>query len=120
MIDVRLVDETGTPTSISSDAGSKSENENESVGGLKEIRIVPDYVYQLDGMSAFMSECQALHPDEADSGEEEASVEDDKGKEPGIYEDAEDDCGENGAGNPSAEKMDAKIKYDSCVISLLF
>ena len=91
------MDETGTPTSISSDAGSKSENENESVGGLKEIRIVPD-----DG-----SECQALHPDEADSGEEEASVEDDKGKEPGIYEDAEDDCGKNGAGNPSAEKMDA-------------
>merc|ERR1712020_723505 len=95
MIDVRLVDETGTPmsTPTSSDAGSDSENEEDSDGGMTEIRFVPDDKSQLDRMFAIMSECQALHPDEDDSGEEEAFVEDEDGEEPGMYDDAEEDIG---------------------------
>merc|ERR1712003_252465 len=71
MIDVRLVDETGTPmsTPTSSDAGSDSDNEEDSDGGMTEIRFVPDDKTQLDRMFAVMSECQALHPDEDDSGD---------------------------------------------------
>ena len=59
MIDVRLVDETGTPmtTPTSSEAGSDSEQE-ESDGGMTEIRFVPDDKAALDAMFASMSECQ--------------------------------------------------------------
>ena len=60
MIDVRLVDETGTPmsTPTSSDAGSDSDIDEDSDGGMTEIRFVPDDKNQLDGMFAIMSECQ--------------------------------------------------------------
>ena len=97
MIDVRLVDETPT----SSEAGSDSEHEDESVGGFTEIRFAPDDVTQLDGMFAAMSECQSLHSalhctlHEDDGGGEEASVENDE--EPGKYDEAEEDIEENGA-----------------------
>merc|ERR1719422_359228 len=89
MIDVRLVDETGTPmsTPTSSDAGSDSENEEDSDGGMTEIRFVPDDKTQLDRMFAVMSECQALHPDEDDSGAEdgfEDPHDDGDGEEPGC------------------------------------
>ena len=59
MIDVRLVDETGTPmtTPTSSEAGSDCEQE-ESDGGMTEIRFVPDDKAALDSMFASMSECQ--------------------------------------------------------------
>ena len=59
MIDVRLVDETGTPmtTPTSSEAGSDSEQE-ESDGGMTEIRFVPDDKAALDAMFTSMSECQ--------------------------------------------------------------
>merc|ERR1712029_150920 len=71
MIDVRLVDETGTPmsTPTSSEAGSDSENEEESDGGMTEIRFVPDDKNKLDTMFNAMSDCQALHPDQDDSDE---------------------------------------------------
>merc|ERR1719309_896422 len=44
MIDVRLVDEEGTPmsTPTSSDAGSDSDIDEDSDGGMTEIRFVPD------------------------------------------------------------------------------
>ena len=53
MIDVRLLDETGTPmsTPTSSDAGSDSEQED-SDGGMTEIRFVPDDKTKLDEMFA--------------------------------------------------------------------
>merc|ERR1711997_978353 len=59
MIDVSLVDETGTPmtTPTSSEAGSDSENEDES-DGMTEIRFVPDDATSLDSMFTSMSECQ--------------------------------------------------------------
>jgi len=102
MIDVRLVDEMGTPmsTPTSSDADD-SGNEDDSDGGMTEIRFVPDDRGMLDTMFATMSECQALHPDTEDSGEEEEEGED---EEPGMYDDAEEDV--NGGGD-GPERMDA-------------
>eukprot|EP00092_Neocalanus_flemingeri_P021763 GFUD01023610.1.p1 GENE.GFUD01023610.1~~GFUD01023610.1.p1 ORF type:complete len:190 (+),score=75.13 GFUD01023610.1:103-672(+) len=111
MIDVRLVDEMGTPmsTPTSSDAGSDdSGNEGDSDGGMTEIRFVPDDRNMLDSMFATMSECQALHPDTDDSleeGEDEEAEEAEDGEEPGMYDDAEEDA--NGGGN-GPEQMDAE------------
>jgi len=104
MIDVRLVDETGTPmtTPTSSEAGSDSEQE-ESDGGMTEIRFVPDDKATLDAMFASMSECQALHPDPSDSDEDLDGEEDDL-EEPGMFDDAEE---EGAAGDNGAEQMDA-------------
>merc|ERR1719219_755374 len=100
MIDVRLVDETGTPmtTPTSSEAGSDSEGE-ESDGGMTEIRFVPDNKLLLDSMFATMSECQALHPDPVDSDEEEDE------EEPGMFDDAEED--EDATEDNGTEQMDA-------------
>merc|ERR1719309_485732 len=100
MIDVRLVDETGTPmsTPTSSDADD-SGNEEDSDGGMTEIRFVPDDRNMLDSMFATMSECRALHPDTDDSLEEA----EDEEEEPGMYDDAEEDI--NGGGQ---EQMDAE------------
>jgi len=104
MIDVRLVDEMGTPmsTPTSSDADD-SGNEDDSDGGMTEIRFVPDDRGKLDTMFATMSECQALHPDTDDTGEEEEEVDD--VEEPGMYDDAEEDL--NGGGD-GPENMDAE------------
>merc|ERR1712098_991733 len=84
MIDVRLVDEMGTPmsTPTSSDADDRG---------------------KLDTMFATMSECQALHPDTDDTGEEEEEADD--VEEPGMYDDAEEDL--NGGGD-GPENMDAE------------
>merc|ERR1719309_1111659 len=100
MIDVRLVDEEGTPmsTPTSSDADD-SGNEEDSDGGMTEIRFVPDDRNMLDSMFATMSECQALHPHTDDSLEEA----EDEEEEPGMYDDAEEDI--NGGGQ---EQMDAE------------
>ena len=68
---------------------------------MTEIRFVPDDRGMLDTMFATMSECQALHPDTEDSGEEEEEGED---EEPGMYDDAEEDV--NGGGD-GPERMDA-------------
>ena len=58
-------------------------------------------------LSITLKSFQALHPDEDDSGEEEAFVEDEDGEEPGMYDDAEEDIGENGAADHGPEQMDA-------------
>ena len=53
---------------------------------------------------------QALHPDEDDSGAEEGFEDphdDGDGEEPGMYDDAEEDIGENGDGDHGPEQMDA-------------
>lgn len=53
---------------------------------------------------------QALHPDEDDSGAEdgfEDPHDDGDGEEPGMYDDAEEDIGENGSGDHGPEQMDA-------------
>ena len=53
---------------------------------------------------------QALHPDEDDSGAEdgfEDPQDDGEGEEPGMYDDAEEDIGENGDGDHGPEQMDA-------------
>merc|ERR1711978_608029 len=102
-IDVRLVDETGTPmtTPTSSEAGSDSEQED-SDGGMTEIRFVPDDKSTLDAMFVSMSECQALHPDPVDSDEDLAGDEEDV-EEPGMFDDAEEEG--IGEGN-GTEQMD--------------
>merc|ERR1719428_2458467 len=81
----------GTPmtTPTSSEAGSDGEQE-ESDGGMTEIRFVPDDKAALDAMFASMSECQALHPDPVDSDEDLAGEEDDL-EEPGMFDDAEEE-----------------------------
>ena len=51
---------------------------------------------------------QALHPDQDDSGPEEGFEDPhdgDEGEEPGMFDDAEEDIGENGDHGP--EQMDA-------------
>ncbi len=51
---------------------------------------------------------QALHPDEYDSGAEEGFEDPhDDGEEPGMYDDAEEEIGENGNGDHGPEQMDA-------------
>jgi len=95
MIDVRLVDEEGTPMSTPNTSGDDDSGNEESEGGMTEIRFVPDDAASLDAMFAQMSECQALHPDTDDSGDEEA--------EDGIFDDAEEEE-EAGGGH---EQMDA-------------
>merc|ERR1712079_508677 len=100
MIDVRLVDEEGTPMSTPNTSGDDdSEDEMESDGGMTEIRFVPDDATSLDTMFAAMSECQQLHPDTDDSDSEAA-------EEEGMYDDAEEDVGANGDGE-GEERMDA-------------
>merc|ERR1711978_567561 len=85
MIDVRLVDEEGTPMSTPNTSGDDdSEDEMESDGGMTEIRFVPDDATSLDSMFAAMSECQQLHPDTDDSDSEAA-------EEEGMYDDAGED-----------------------------
>merc|ERR1712098_828029 len=90
MIDVRLVDESGTPMSTPT-----STDKAESEGGMTEIRFVPDDKNALDTMFATMSECQALHPDTDDSLEEEEG-EEGEDEEPGMFDDADE---ANGAGD---------------------
>ena len=106
MIDVRLVDEMGTPmsTPTSSDADD-SGNEEDSDGGMTEIRFVPDDRNLLDSMFTSMSECQALHPDTDDSLDEDGEEDDEAEEEAGMYDDAEEDV--NGGGN-GQEQMDAE------------
>ena len=58
MIDVRLVDEAGTPMSTPTSSEAGSDSEEESDGGITEIRFVPDNKLLLDSMFATMSECQ--------------------------------------------------------------
>merc|ERR1712071_65882 len=93
MIDVRLVDEEGTPMSTPNTSGDDdSGNEDDSEGGMTEIRFVPDDRGALDGMFAAMSQCQALHPDTDESGEDEA-VDEGEGGEDGMYDDADEEDG---------------------------
>jgi len=108
MIDVRLMDQEMTPSSSS--AGSDMEdNEEESEGGMTEIRFVPDDKAVLDSLFKAMNECAALHPDTDDSeqeeegGDEEDENEDD---ESGMYEDADEDHSSHQNGN-SQDAMDA-------------
>ena len=79
--------------------------EEDSDGGMTEIRFVPDDRNTLDSMFAVMSECQALHPDADDSLEEEEDEEAEEGEEPGMYDDAEEDVNVGGDGH---EQMDAE------------
>jgi len=103
MIDVRLVDTEGTPTSSS--AGSDMEdNEDDSEGGMTEIRFVPDDKSKLETLFQAMNECAALHPDTDNSDVEE---EEEGGDEEGMYDDAEEGSHENGDSNHQAEDMDA-------------
>eukprot|EP00088_Acartia_fossae_P064277 TRINITY_DN7905_c0_g1_i2.p1 TRINITY_DN7905_c0_g1~~TRINITY_DN7905_c0_g1_i2.p1 ORF type:complete len:188 (+),score=50.85 TRINITY_DN7905_c0_g1_i2:58-621(+) len=108
MIDVRLMDQEATPTSSS--AGSDMEdNEDESEGGMTEIRFVPDDKNCLDRLFQAMNECAALHPDTDDSDAEEDEGEGEE-EEEGMYDDAEE--GEGGGHAPgqngdNGEAMDA-------------
>merc|ERR1712130_526175 len=100
MIDVRLVDEEGTPMSTPNTSGDdESGDEGDSEGGMTEIRFVPDDASSLDSMFTAMSECQQLHPDTDDSVSEAE-------EEEGMYDDAEEDAGANGDGG-GEESMDA-------------
>merc|ERR1712203_1017481 len=45
----------------------ESGDEEDSEGGMTEIRFVPDDASSLDSMFTAMSECQQLHPDTDDS-----------------------------------------------------
>ena len=84
-----------------------TEQQDESDGGMTEIRFVPDDKAQRDPMFNVMSECQALHPDEDDSGADDDGFEDNGGdEEPGMYDDAEEEAA-NGAGDHE-EQMDAE------------
>jgi len=109
MIDVRLVDEEGTPMSTPNTSGDdESGDEGDSEGGMTEIRFVPDDASSLDSMFTAMSECQQLHPDTDDSIS-------DAEEEEGMYDDAEEDGGANGDANGGTngdgggeESMDAE------------
>merc|ERR1712029_50287 len=93
MIDVRLVDEEGTPMSTPNTSGDdESGDEGDSEGGMTEIRFVPDDASSLDSMFTAMSECQQLHPDTDDSLSEAEE------EEEGMYDDAEEYAGANGDG----------------------
>lgn len=108
MIDVRLMDQEMTPSSSS--AGSDMEdNEDESEGGMTEIRFVPDDKAVLDSLFQAMNECAALHPDTDDSEQEEEGGEGDEEEnedESGMYEDADEDHSSHQNGN-SEDAMDA-------------
>merc|ERR1712080_590872 len=105
MIDVRLVDEEGTPMSTPNTSGDdESGDEGDSEGEMTEIRFVPDDASSLDSMFTAMSECQQLHPDTDDSIS-------DAEEEEGMYDDAEEDGGANGdanGGGGGEESMDAE------------
>jgi len=109
MIDVRLMDQEGTPTSSS--AGSDMEdNEEESEGGMTEIRFVPDDKNVLPELFRAMNECASLHPDTDDSEAEDEGVEDgaEDGAEDGMYDDAE----ENGDAQPQNGNTDDAMDAD--------
>merc|ERR1711972_903206 len=97
------VDEAGTPMSTPTSSEAGSDSEEESDGGITEIRFVPDNKLLLDSMFTTMSECQALHPDPVDSDEDIAGEEEDA-EEPGMFDDAEE---EDAADNNGTEQMDA-------------
>ena len=78
--------------------------QEESDGGMTEIRFVPDDKNKLDTMFNAMSDCQALHPDQDDS-DEGIDEDDDGGAEDGMYDDAEEEAGD-GDGDHQ-EQMDA-------------
>lgn len=86
------------------------DNEDESEGGMTEIRFVPDDKNTLDSLFQAMNECAALHPDTDDSAaEDEGEEEEGEGDEEGMYDDAEEDAGAGGRaqnGN-SEDAMDA-------------
>merc|ERR1712242_299025 len=87
-------------------AGSDSEIEDESDGGMTEIRFVPDDKNQLDTMFNVMSDCQALHPDEDDSAEDDEVADEDE-EEPGMFDDAEEETNGAGDSGDGPEQMDA-------------
>jgi len=92
MIDVRLVDEEGTPmTTPTSTDDDDSGNEMESEGGMTEIRFVPDDRNSLDGLFATMSECQGLHPDTDDSLDDEDEGAEEGDEDAGMFDDAEEE-----------------------------
>jgi len=111
MIDVRLMD---SDTPSSSSAGSDMEdNEDESEGGMTEIRFVPEDKAALETLFKAMNECAALHPDTDDS---EAEGEEDEGEgeeeEDGMYDDAEEEGQAPNGGGQAAngggdDQMDA-------------
>jgi len=95
MIDVRLMDSTPCSSSAGSDM---DDNEEDSDGGMTEIRFVPDDKSSLVALFEAMNECSALHPDEdASDLEEEAAVEPEDGgaadedDEDGMYDDADEE-----------------------------
>jgi len=105
MIDCRLMEQEGTPTSSS--AGSDMEdNEEESEGGMTEIRFIPADKSRLDALFQAMNECSALHPD-SDQSEEEEEEEGEDEDEEGMYEDAEELPANNGGGDGGGEDDEA-------------
>ena len=75
---------------------------------MTEIRFVPDDKNMLDTMFNVMSECQALHPDEDDSGDEDLEDAGDEDEEPGMYDDADEEAnGMGDTGDNGPEQMDA-------------
>jgi len=115
MIDVRLMDSDSTPASSS--AGSDMEdNEEESEGGMTEIRFVPDDKASLLRLFEAMNECSALHPDEdaSDPEDVEEGVDEDEGvvadeEEDGMYDDADEagDAANRPANGHQDDHMDA-------------
>jgi len=101
MIDKKLVDSDGMPTPTSTPESSDVDDEDEADDGedMTEIRFVPENKDCLQDLFKAMSECQALHPDPADSDQEaEADMEGGEGEDDdeegeGEGEDGEDDAG---------------------------
>jgi len=97
MIDVRLVEPESTPTPTSTPETSEDESDDPDDPGMTEIRFVPDNAANLQDIFKAMSDCQMLHPDPEEEGEDEieehqiAADGDQNNEEHGAFDDAEED-----------------------------
>jgi len=106
MIDVRLMDSVhNTPSSSSAGSDMEDNEENDSEGGMTEIRFIPDDKSKLDSLFQAMNECASLHPDE-DASEEEQE-EEEEGEEEGMYDDAEEEAEPRQQNGAQEDAMDA-------------
>ena len=83
----------------------------EILHSFHDIRFVPSNEASLQAMFEAMSKCQSLHPDPADSGDDDGEeVEGEEEEEEGMYDDAEEEEEEGEGEGEGAEEGDGSTR----------